>query len=299
MTNAVANIDKNDFAAMAALMGVATPAKGKKSNLARLRLNHKAIMGTAEIKGKTKKVEVVPAGTYRIDLDDGSQLYAESATFRPFMSRFMHKRFVKGMGDKPNKFIKTLMGTNINVDLKDTEGTSNCGRPSGFIKDWAAVPKATQDLIKATKRTRVMLGTVTFTDAVTAAGKDATVVDVPVIYEVDNRDAFKMYDNQYKALEKKGLLPVYYPFALTAEEKPLPNGDSFYLPVCAVDITADMVEVSAEDMETLTGFNDWVENYNAYVTDAWSSKHQEPVDEADAEIIDMFIAEDDDVEVED
>ena len=35
-----------------------------------------------------------------------------------------------------NSFQRSVMSTNLNADMKDTLGTFNLGRPSGFIKDF-------------------------------------------------------------------------------------------------------------------------------------------------------------------
>ena len=80
--------------------------------------------------------------------------------FVRFMQRYMYKRFVMGSGDTPNKYIKTVMNDNLNVDLKDNDGGFNCGKPAGYIQDFKALDQKTQDLIKQIKRVRVILGTV-------------------------------------------------------------------------------------------------------------------------------------------
>jgi hypothetical protein len=58
--------NSGNFAAMADAMGMgADLAKPKKqNNLARLKLDHKGIMGEQVVGGKKKKVEVVAAGSY-------------------------------------------------------------------------------------------------------------------------------------------------------------------------------------------------------------------------------------------
>ena len=48
----------------------------------------------------------------------------------------------------------------LQSDLKDNDGGFNCGKPAGYIKDFQALPKKMQDLLKAIKRVRVVLGTV-------------------------------------------------------------------------------------------------------------------------------------------
>ena len=70
-------IDPNNYGAMAKAMGIANeaPAKAKSSSLARLRINHSPIMGTAEVKGKSVNVETVSGGTYKLEIPDGDTYY--------------------------------------------------------------------------------------------------------------------------------------------------------------------------------------------------------------------------------
>ena len=104
-------IDTNNFAAMAKAMGIAAEADSKSSSstLARLRINHTPVMGMAEVNGKNVNVEVVEGGSYKLDIPDGPTYYASSIKIRPYMQRFMYKRFVKGTDKSPNKYIKTLI----------------------------------------------------------------------------------------------------------------------------------------------------------------------------------------------
>ena len=174
-------IDTNNYAAMAKAMGIAADTsnqKQKSSSLARLRINHSPVMGQTEVKGKTVNMEVVSGGTYKLEIPDGPTYYASSVKIRPFLQRFMYKRFVRGMGDAPNRYIKTLMNDDLNIDLKDNDGGFNCGKPAGWIQDFDALPDKTKDLIKQIKRVRVVFGLVDLHDAVDAKGNKVELLPV-------------------------------------------------------------------------------------------------------------------------
>ena len=67
-----------------------TSATKKSNNLNRLRIWHSPVMGQAQVNGKTKNVEVVEGGCYRMEILDGdssSFYYAKTAKLRPFMQR--------------------------------------------------------------------------------------------------------------------------------------------------------------------------------------------------------------------
>ena len=283
-------IATTNFTDMAKLMGVNTEVQATKaSTLARLRINHSPIMGEAEVKGKKTKVEVVGGGTYKLEVPDGPTYYASSVNVRPFVQRYMYKRFVKGNDSTPNRYIKTVMADNLNIDLKDNDGGFNCGKPAGYIQDFKALPESMQDLIKQIKRVRVVFGTVELIDPVDAAGKAVDLSSTPFIWEVENRDAFKSIGALFTKLGKMRRLPPQHTFTATTAEQSLPNGSSFYLPETALDLQSTL-ELDDASQETLGNFLAWVTNYNEYISNAWDEnahKHEDVDKEGVEEFIDI------------
>jgi len=280
-------IDTNNYAAMAKAMGIANEGSNerkKASTLARLRINHAPVMGEAEVKGKKVNMEVVSGGTYKLELPDGPTYYAESIKIRPFMQRFMYKRFVRGMGDQANRYVKTVMADNLNIDLKDNDGGFNCGKPAGFIQDFKSLPEKTQELIKQIKRVRVVLGTVELVNATDASGNEVSVEETPFIWEIDNRDAFKNVGTAFTKLAKMKRLPVQHVITATTEERTIPTGAVFYLPVVALDVSKT-IELTQKEQEMFTDFMQWVQNYNEYIINAWQEKATMHDDEDDISIV--------------
>ena len=280
-----------NFSDMAKLMGMSVDNKQseKASTLARLRISHSPIMGEAEVNGKTKKVEVVEGGTYRLEIPDGPIYYASKAVVRPFLQRFMYMRFVKGNDSTPNRYIKTVMADNLDIDLKDNDGGFNCGKPAGYIQDFKALPESMQDLIKQIKRVRAVFGTVELIDPVDAAGKPVDLSSTPFIWEVENRDAFKSIGALFTKLGKMRRLPPQHTFTATTAEQSLPNGSSFYLPETALDLQSTL-ELDDASQETLGNFLAWVTNYNEYISNAWDEnahKHEDVDKEGVEEFIDI------------
>ena len=279
-----------NFSDMAKLMGMSVDNQQseKASTLARLRISHSPIMGEADVNGKTKKVEVVEGGTYRLEIPDGPTYYASKAIIRPFVQRFMYKRFVKGNENTPNRYIKTVMADNLNIDLKDNDGGFNCGKPAGYIQDFKALPESMQDLIKQIKRVRVVFGTVELVDPVDASGKAVEVAaQTPFIWEVENRDAFKSIGTIFTKLGKMRRLPPQHTFTATTAEQSLPNGNCFYLPETALDLQTTL-ELDDATQETLGNFLAWVTNYNQYISNAWDENAHKH-DDVDKEGVEEFI----------
>ena len=280
---------QTNFTDMAKLMGMSadTDQAPKVSTLARLRISHTPIMGESEVNGKKVKMEVVEGGTYKLEIPDGPTYYASKATIRPYVQRFMYKRFVMGNDKTPNRYIKTVMADNLNIDLKDNDGGFNCGKPAGYIQDFKALPEKTQDLIRQIKRVRAVFGTVELVDPVDASGNPVEVAEMPFIYEVENRDAFKTIGGVFTKLGKMRRLPPMHYVTLTTSEQSLPNGNSFYLPEVQLDLQ-NTLDLDDDAQETLGNFLAWITNYNEYISGAWDenvSKHEE----VDTATVDEFI----------
>jgi len=292
-------IDTNNYAAMAKAMGIANEGASERkqtSTLARLRINHSPVMGEADVNGKKVNMEVVSGGTYKLEIPDGPTYYAESVKIRPFLQRFMYKRFVRGMGDSPNRYVKTVMADNLNVDLKDNDGGFNCGKPAGYIQDFKALPEKTQELIKQIKRVRVVLGTVELVNATDASGNAVDVDEMPFIWEIDNRDAFKNVGTAFTKLAKMKRLPVQHIITANTEERKIPTGAVFYLPVVSLDISSTL-ELTETEQTMFADFMQWVQNYNEYIINAWADKANSHDDDDDEAIVDGIIDFDEEVEV--
>ncbi len=294
--NEITTIDTNNYAAMAKAMGIAhegTSASKKSSTLARLRIHHTPIMGVAEVNGKKANVEVVEGGQYKLEIPDGPTYYAASAHIRPYMQRFMYKRFVMGGANSPNRYIKTVMADNLNIDLKDNDGGFNCGKPAGYIQDFKSLPEKTQDLIKQIKRVRVLFGTVELINPTDDQGNAAELDATPFIWEVDNRDAFKGWGEVFATFAKQKRLPIQHVVDAATEERKLPNGNSFFLPVSTVNLT-QVVDIEQSDQALFTDFMAWVENYNEYIINTYATKASSHDDEDDIAITDGMIDVDED-----
>jgi hypothetical protein len=290
MNQVATTIDTNNFAAMAQAMGMnaeSTSKASKASTLARLRIHHTPIMGQEEIKGKMKNIEVIAGGAYKLEIPDGPTYYAEGVTIRPFLQRFMYKKFIKGNENTANRFLKTVMGNDLNNDMKDNEGGFNCGKPAGFIQDWAALPETMKELIKSIKRVRALFGTVELVNPTDDKGTPVSVDATPFIWEIDNRDAFKTMGEQFNKLTKMRRLPPQHNMSCTTREVPLPNGSSFFVPEAELDLGTTL-EMDNSAQEVFASFIAWIENYNTYILNSWNENMHKKED-VNTDIIEEFV----------
>ena len=204
--------------------------------------------------------------------------------------RGMYKRFIKGNDDTPNRYVKTIMADNLNLDLKDNDGGFNCGKPAGYIQDFDALPDKQKDLIRQIKRVRVVFGMANFNKAMRVEGESITDSDlgyVPFIWEIDNREAFKTVGTSFDKLAKMKRLPVNHMIFGSSEERKLPNGNSYFVPSVRLDLT-NKIDISDGDQDLFGNLLAWVTNYNQYIMGLWEenvSSH-ETVDPA---MVESFI----------
>ena len=285
----VATIDTNNFAAMSQAMGMGSdqPKKNEASTLARLRIQHTPLMGQQEVAGKMKNVEVISGGTYKLEIPDGPTYYAEKVSLRPFLQRFMYKKFIKGNENTANRFLKTVMGNDLNNDMKDNEGGFNCGKPAGFIKDWAALPDHMKELIKSIKRVRALFGTVELINPTDENGNAVEVDTTAFIWEIDNRDAFKTLGDQFTKLSKMQRLPPQHDISCTTREVPLPNGSSFYVPEAELNLGTTLT-MDNNTQEVFANFMAWIENYNTYILNSWDENMHKNED-VDTDTVEEFV----------
>ncbi len=276
-------IDANNYAAMAQMMGVAYDAQERKSSVSRLKIVKQSIMGDAEVNGKTIKAEVVSAGAMGLENGEKQSIYADSVVIRPFLQRFMYQRY-----DNDKKtYQKTVMSNNMDIDLKDSFGTFNCGKPSGYIKDFNALSDDVKTLIRTIKRTRVVFGTVTM-NGVTADGNTMDVENLPFVWDVDTKEGFKNVGEAFGRLARQNRLPISHAMNVSTEKRDLPTGNSFWVPVLGVDTTASF-EITDLDQELMGEFMAQVESHNKWVMGEWDKAYQDSTPEPESDVVDEFI----------
>jgi hypothetical protein len=180
------------------------------------------------------------------------------------------------------------MSTTLNQDLKDTLGTFNLGRRSGFIKDFAALPKNEQDLIRSISRVKVLMGKATLVDAFYEGGTPADGYDTEFsfIMDVKNRDSLKFIDNAVGKLMKKRINPAEHSIALLGETRSLPNGSPYMVTNASL---SNFVGLKEGDNETLQDFLDYIESSNEYVRTKWAENNVETISDSEKNIVSNIV----------
>tara|TARA_X000001382_G_scaffold111892_1_gene88902 strand:- start:174 stop:1118 length:945 start_codon:yes stop_codon:yes gene_type:complete len=294
-TDLVTRDNVGNYAAMSKLMGVdnsTDDSESKTSMLARVKIIHSPIMGMKKIDGEDTETVVVKAGSYCIQMPDDIFVYGSKLKIRPFMQRYMYKKYVQSTDmDTPGYFVKTVMADSLNSDLKDTNGGFNCGKPAGYIKDFKALSEDLQKVIKTIKRVRVIFGLATMENPIDQTGKKLSDIpsDIPVIFEIDNRTSFKTSGEPFNTLAKRKHLPIQHSIDFTTEAQEIATGAKYYTVLTKLDGKA--LDVSPEDAETLQSFLDWIANYNSYVLSSYDEKKGNNMSNEDIDMVDDFLGD--------
>ena len=259
-----------DGRSIAEMMGLSKGSSGKRSMLARFSQIHSPLKGDMEINGKAVRVDVVPAGAYKLLQSDDKVAYAVSPKIRIYAQRMQWTRW----DSNENTMIKTVLVNNLTGDLKDNTGGFNAGRPSGYVEDFKSLPKATQELMRNTKRTKVVFGTVVMQGATDEQGNaidDAslTTQEIPFVLDVKSRGSITAIDDIMKSIDRKNSLPLQYFLNMGAEMHSMPNGSEY----ATFDITlGDKVDLVEADKDILDGFMEWISGMNNYINDTHNEK---------------------------
>ena len=259
---------------LADIMGVAndtsTPAR---SALAELRQIHNNIMGTKTVEGEEIEVAVIKAGSFCAKLPDGQECYSPTVTIRPYLQRFCYERWdqeaVKADGGQ-GMVVRTVFAKTLNQDLKDNNGTYNCGRPSGYVKDWDALPKDMQELMRSVKRAKVIFGTCKLDKATDADGNPIDVDEFPFKIHIKSKESYKNFDNLYKDIQRRNKLPIEFEVKMKGELRDAMSGNKFGIIAPSLGKT---LEISTDESETLQNFVDWVQTTNSRTSDVWDEKN--------------------------
>jgi hypothetical protein len=183
-----------------------------------------------------------------------------------------------------NMFQRSVMANNLNMDLKDTQGTFNLGRPSGYIKDFNALPKDQQDFIRSVNRYKVFMGMAVFKDAFVKGGDPVLEHngEVPFVYDVKNRESLQSIDGTIGKLMSKRISPVENLVTLTPEERTMPNGTKFAVVSATLGAT---VGFSDWDNDVLQNFMDYIERSNEYILRKWEEQNVERISDEDSAIV--------------
>lgn len=266
---------------LAELMGLTqtvTTASGP--SIARITQIHQPVEVEVDVDGEKLMKKVLPIGSYKISMGEDKVIYSPTVTIRVFAQRQQWQRW----NGETEEMEKSVMSTSLNGDLKDSIGTFNLGRPSGYIQDFNALPTTTKEVIRSVKRVKIFMGHLTIDDPRDAQGNklDEEFADLPFVMDVKNRDSMKSLDTVFGKLQKGNMLPIMSTIKLSGIEDTIPTGAKFG------KIKADLgerVEITDLDNETLKNFLDFIEYVNGTILDKHAERSGDGLSDSEKEMV--------------
>ncbi len=218
----------------------------------------------------------VPVGTYMVT-QDGVNVYAKTAFFRVFINTFQYMQYDEKTQKYPNKsiIIKTF-----NEDAIDELGGIRCGKINRkeleTLKAKGLISPQDLEKQEQVRCYRGLYGLVTLQDAVTEAGEDVVVENLPVLWKTQGSN-FNAADDALKAITKMKHL-YFQHWLVLGKLKREKHGSNVYYTTIAEPILDKEVEFTAEDMVTFKMFQETIDKENRAVAAKWreTKKQAEP-----------------------
>lgn len=248
----------------------------------RIGLLQEAIMGTMDVGGKQIKTEVVPAGSFRINVDKDTTIYSEDISVRVFTIRQQYTRY----DPDTQRTYKSVQATDLKGDLKDELGGFNLGKPGGYVADYNSLT-AEQ---KAVRNAKIYYGIVTIKNAVDASGEPVSGYEEPIPFVMDVTSAFsrRVLDDALKAVIRKNVLPINYEINLSHDVTQNKAGKEINL---IKVLGGNPVDQDDRDNDTFQMFLDRIESINKYVMSKWdeANSNDPQMSEADLDVVNAFV----------
>ncbi len=270
------SVDNMNLADAMGFSASTASSSGGNSNLHRV-----TVTVIQEVHSDTNKI--VSSPVFKIKKGE-DYFYSREIEVRLFAERQRWQRW----DSENNTFQKTVMSTNLNTDLKDTLGTFNLGRPTGYIKDFNGLPETTKDIIRSVNRVKVYMGMVRVSEPFYEGGTPVEDYEseIPFIADVKNRESLKSIDGVVSKLMNKRISPVEHTITLTGDVRAMPNGNKYAVIQASLN---ELSSINEGDNEVLQNFVSYVENQNTSILGIWDEKHVDKLDGESSKIVSNIV----------
>ena len=231
----------------------------------------------------------LPVGhLFTYDASVGQNVFGKPVTFRPFISAMQYMHYDPEKGEYVNR---SIIFKNWKEEAIDILGGTRCGKIP-FKERSSLTPEqlAEQRTIRCY---RLLYGILSFKGK-KANGEDHEVTNLPVLWRVTGT-AFAPVGSALDQVNKRKKLMFTTTFSIDSKRQKK-GGNVFYIPEISVNADANL-EMSKEDMETLTVFQDIINTENAEVVDLYKAAKKGQPTSSDGESAKVVKQVEDPVEV--
>ena len=231
----------------------------------------------------------LPVGhLFTYDASVGQNVFGKPVTFRPFISAMQYMHYDPEKGEYVNR---SIIFKNWKEEAIDILGGTRCGKVP-FKERTSLTPEqlAEQRTIRCY---RLLYGILSFKGK-KANGEDHEVTNLPVLWRVTGT-AFAPVGSALDQVNKRKKLMFTTTFSIDSKRQKK-GGNVFYIPEISVNADANL-QMSKEDMETLTVFQDIINTENAEVVDLYKAAKKGQPTSSDGESAKVIKQVEDPVEV--
>jgi len=231
----------------------------------------------------------LPVGhLFTYDASVGQNVFGKPVTFRPFISAMQYMHYDPEKGEYVNR---SIIFKNWKEEAIDILGGTRCGKVP-FKERTSLTPEqlAEQRTIRCY---RLLYGILSFKGK-KANGEDHEVTNLPVLWRVTGT-AFSPVGSALDQVNKRKKLMFTTTFSIDSKRQKK-GGNVYYTPEISVNAEANL-EMSKEDMETLTVFQDIINTENAEVVELYKAVKKGQPTSSDGESAKVVKQVEDPVEV--
>ena len=231
----------------------------------------------------------LPVGhLFTYDSSVGQNVFGKPVTFRPFISAMQYMHYDPEKGEYVNR---SIIFKNWKEEAIDILGGTRCGKVP-FKERTFLTPEqlAEQRTIRCY---RLLYGILSFKGK-KANGEDHEIANLPVLWRVTGT-AFAPVGSALDQVNKRKKLMFTTTFSVDSKRQKK-GGNVYYTPEISVNADANL-QMSKEDMETLTVFQDIINTENAEVVDLYKAAKKGQPTSSDGESAKVIKQVEDPVEV--
>jgi len=231
----------------------------------------------------------LPVGhLFTYDSSVGQNVFGKPVTFRPFISAMQYMHYDPEKSEYVNR---SIIFKNWKEEAIDILGGTKCGKIP-FKERSSLTPEqlAEQRTIRCY---RLLYGLLSF-KGTKANGEDHTLANFPVLWRVTGT-AFSPVGSALDQVNKRKKLMFTTTFSIDSKRQKK-GGNVYYTPEISVNADANL-QMSKEDMETLTVFQDIINTENSEVVDLYKDAKKSQPTSSDGESAKVVKQVEDPIEV--
>jgi len=231
----------------------------------------------------------LPVGNlFTFDASVGQNVYGKPVTFRPFISAMQYMHYDP---DKSEYVNRSIIIKSWKEEAVDILGGVKCGKV--LFKDRESLTPEQLAEQRTIRCYRLLYGLLSF-NGVKANGEEHIVSNMPVLWRVTGT-AFSPVGSALEQINKRKKLMFTTTLSIDTNRQKK-GGNVYYTPEISVNSEAGL-EMSKDDMETLTVFQEAINKENTEVVDLYKAAKKAAYKVSDADMKVVIDAVEDPLEV--